>query len=100
MWHLPTTSVNEWLDRESDKFHPTKSNAVRRAEGSAQGDSSAGVGGIVGVGLICALIASVPMFLVACAFALQGVIYNVPPLRTKEIPYFDVISELINNPLR
>jgi 4-hydroxybenzoate polyprenyltransferase len=92
--------INEWLDRESDKLHPTKSrrSAVQKVlrrklvllEWAA----------FVGIGLICALIASVPTFLVACAFALQGIIYNVPPFRTKEIPYLDIISESINNPLR
>ena len=30
----------------------------------------------------------------------MGVAYNVPPLRTKELPYLDVLSESINNPLR
>jgi hypothetical protein len=40
------------------------------------------------------------MFLVACVFALQGLVYNVPPLRTKDKPYLDVLSESINNPLR
>jgi hypothetical protein len=33
-------------------------------------------------------------------FALQGIVYNVRPLRTKEKPYLDVISESVNNPLR
>jgi hypothetical protein len=36
----------------------------------------------------------------ACIFALQGIVYNVRPLRTKDKPYLDVISESINNPLR
>jgi 4-hydroxybenzoate polyprenyltransferase len=40
------------------------------------------------------------MFLVAIVFALQGVVYNVPPLRTKDRVYLDVISESVNNPLR
>jgi 4-hydroxybenzoate polyprenyltransferase len=30
----------------------------------------------------------------------MGVIYNVPPLRTKDRQYLDVLSESINNPLR
>ena len=30
----------------------------------------------------------------------MGLIYNVPPLRTKEWPYVDVLSESINNPIR
>ena len=40
------------------------------------------------------------MFLVAGIFALQGILYNVPPLRSKDTAYFDVISESVNNPLR
>ena len=31
---------------------------------------------------------------------LGGIAYNVPPLRTKEYPYLDVLSESVNNPLR
>jgi hypothetical protein len=30
----------------------------------------------------------------------MGCIYNVPPIRSKDIPYVDVLSESINNPLR
>jgi hypothetical protein len=30
----------------------------------------------------------------------MGVIYNLPPVRTKELPYLDVLSESVNNPLR
>jgi 4-hydroxybenzoate polyprenyltransferase len=40
------------------------------------------------------------LFVTGCIFALQGIFYNVPPLRTKEKAYLDVISESINNPLR
>jgi 4-hydroxybenzoate polyprenyltransferase len=39
---------------------------------------------------------------VASAVALwtMGLIYNVPPIRTKEHPYVDVLTESINNPIR
>jgi 4-hydroxybenzoate polyprenyltransferase len=30
----------------------------------------------------------------------MGIVYNVPPLRSKEQPYVDVLSESVNNPLR
>ena len=30
----------------------------------------------------------------------MGPVYNVPPIRTKEIPYVDVITESFNNPIR
>jgi 4-hydroxybenzoate polyprenyltransferase len=92
--------INEWFDREFDKFHPTKS---QRAAVKTQ--LSATViflewMGLVAVGLACAFAVSKTMVLTACAFALQGIIYNVPGIRTKDKAYLDVISESINNPLR
>ena len=92
--------INEWLDRESDKFHPTKSQRSAVQKVLRRKIVLLEWAAFVGAGLICALIASIPMFLVACVFALQGIIYNVAPLRTKQVPYLDVISESINNPLR
>lgn len=92
--------INEWLDRDFDKYHPAKSqrSAVQRelrgwmvlVEWLA----------FLGIGLGCAYMASKTMFLVAGLFALQGLVYNVAPMRTKDKPYLDVISESINNPLR
>ncbi len=31
---------------------------------------------------------------------LMGCIYNIPPVRSKDLPYIDVLSESVNNPLR
>src|SRR5215470_5158900 len=71
--------INEWFDRDFDKFHPTKS-ARAAVETPLNGNfillEWAGLGG---VGLLCALMASKIMFLVAGIFAFQGVVYNVPP---------------------
>jgi 4-hydroxybenzoate polyprenyltransferase len=92
--------INEYLDRNFDRHHPTKSN--RRAVLHEVRGSLVLVEWLVFLilGLSAALIANVTMFCIAFVFALQGVIYNVPPLRTKDKPYLDVISESINNPLR
>ena len=30
----------------------------------------------------------------------MGCIYNIPPVRSKDLPYLDVLSEAVNNPLR
>lgn len=92
--------INEYLDREFDKYHPTKSR--RRA---VERDLKGGVVALewitlVVVGLGAAWIASATMFFTAVVFALQGIVYNVQPLRSKDKPYWDVISESINNPLR
>jgi 4-hydroxybenzoate polyprenyltransferase len=92
--------INEYLDRDFDRHHPTKSQ--RRA---VQRNLSGTVvllewAALLTVGLISAYLASRTMFIVACIFAVQGVVYNVPPVRTKDKPYLDVISESVNNPLR
>ncbi len=92
--------INEWFDRQFDKYHPTKSQ-----RSAVQSEMSGQVialewGLLVIVGLTCALMANTLMFGVACVFAAQGIFYNVPPLRTKDKAYLDVISESINNPIR
>jgi len=92
--------INEFLDREFDKFHPTKSqrSAVRK-------DLKGGFVFIewailIVAGLAFAAAGGRLMLLAAVIFGLQGIFYNVPPLRTKDKPYLDVISESINNPVR
>src|SRR6185503_11381875 len=49
-----------------------------------------------------ALALSINFYFFASALSLwiMGVFYNVPPIRTKEWPYVDVLSESINNPIR
>jgi 4-hydroxybenzoate polyprenyltransferase len=92
--------INEWLDRDFDKHHPTKSqrSAVQR---ELQPDLVAleWLGFIV-AGLYAAYCANRSLLIIGCIFAMQGLAYNVPPIRTKDKTYFDVISESINNPLR
>jgi 4-hydroxybenzoate polyprenyltransferase len=92
--------INEWFDRDFDKFHPTKS---RRA--AVQTDLNGTIIllewlGLLVVGLGCAYANSPLMFILAAVFALQGLVYNVPPVRSKDKAHLDVISESINNPLR
>jgi 4-hydroxybenzoate polyprenyltransferase len=92
--------INEWMDREFDKFHPTK---VWRA--AVQNELEINIvliewAAFLAVGLACAFASSKSMFMFASIFAIQGIVYNVPPLRTKDKAYLDVISESINNPLR
>jgi 4-hydroxybenzoate polyprenyltransferase len=53
---------------------------------------------IVGVGL--GLTISIPYTLTLLVLWAMGCIYNIPPLRSKDAPYVDVLSEAVNNPLR
>ena len=93
-------AINEYLDRASDRFHPAKRHrtAVQTQLNGALVFLEWLV--LVALGLGAAAAAGTTMLLVAAVFALQGVFYNVPPLRTKDKAYLDVISESINNPLR
>ena len=93
-------TINEWLDRDYDKFHPTKS--LRASVQMALSGKLVALQWILLVmaGLVCAWLMGSVTLLVALVFALQGVVYNVPPIRLKDVTYFDVISESINNPLR
>jgi 4-hydroxybenzoate polyprenyltransferase len=92
--------INEWLDRDFDKFHPTKSKRPAVQKQLRKEIILVEWVMFLGLGLACAFMASKTMFIVASIFALQGIVYNVPPLRTKDKAYLDVISESINNPIR
>ena len=92
--------LNEILDAERDRFHPSKrgrpvpSGRVRIPLAVAEWIGLAVAGGVLGAPLGRAFLASL------AALWVMGLIYNVPPVRTKEVPYLDVLSEAVNNPLR
>jgi 4-hydroxybenzoate polyprenyltransferase len=93
-------AINEYLDREFDQHHPTKSK-----RSAVQRDLRGSLVAIewlcfIAVGLSLALIASKLMFFTTLAFGVQGTVYNAHPIRTKDKPFLDVISESVNNPLR
>lgn len=92
--------INEYLDRDFDRYHPTKSKrlAVQRQMSGRIVAMEWGL--FLIVGFVCAWASSPLLFVSAGLFALQGVVYNVNPLRSKNKAYLDVISESINNPIR
>ncbi|HKY80091.1 MAG TPA: UbiA family prenyltransferase [Sphingobium sp.] len=92
--------INEWLDRDFDAFHPHKSArpAVHRSLSAPIVYAEYLM--LLAVGLWLATWLGALFTWTALAFALSGVIYNVPPLRTKDRVYLDVVSESINNPIR
>jgi decaprenyl-phosphate phosphoribosyltransferase len=92
--------LNEILDASSDRFHRHKSDRP-----IAAGYISPAVAygewlilGVIGQS-IAAWIGS-SFFAVAIAFQLMAILYNVPPVRLKDLPYLDVLSEAVNSPLR
>ncbi|GGI86552.1 hypothetical protein GCM10007973_23770 [Polymorphobacter multimanifer] len=93
-------TINEYLDRDFDALHPTKSARTAVQVGLDPRMVALQWLVLVLVGLAAAGFAGRVMFIIACVFAAQGIVYNVRPSRSKDVPYFDVISEAINNPLR
>ncbi len=92
--------INEVLDAPFDRLHPTKKN--RPAARGLVNIPIAYVQWIimmllgVGVGLYIG-----KLFALTCvALWVMGCIYNFPPVRTKDVPYLDVLTESVNNPLR
>jgi decaprenyl-phosphate phosphoribosyltransferase len=53
---------------------------------------------VIGVGL--GLQVSTFFAIVVFILWVMGCIYNIPPVRSKDVPYVDVLSEAVNNPLR
>ncbi len=54
--------------------------------------------GVLGLGL--GRIISLLFVLTLLALWLMGCVYNIPPIRSKDVPYLDVLTEAINNPIR
>jgi decaprenyl-phosphate phosphoribosyltransferase len=92
--------INEVLDARSDLSHP-----VKRSRPVPSGKVSVPLAYVqwlalmlVGVGL--GFVVNRPFGLTMVALWVMGCVYNIRPIRSKDQPYVDVLSESINNPLR
>jgi 4-hydroxybenzoate polyprenyltransferase len=92
--------LNEILDAPSDLAHPTKRNRPVPAGRVNVGWAYLEWIALMATGLALGLYISKLFALTLLALWVMGCIYNVPPLRTKDLPYVDVLSEAVNNPLR
>jgi decaprenyl-phosphate phosphoribosyltransferase len=92
--------INEVIDAPSDIYHPTKfTRPVPSGHVSIRWAYAQWIAlMIVGVGL--GLTISIPFAATMFVLWIMGCVYNIPPLRSKDLPYLDVLSEAINNPLR
>lgn len=92
--------INEYLDAEFDKFHPTKKHRSV-VENNVKGSV------VFFLWIILTSIGTITGYFVNKSFMwmvlflwFMGVLYNVKPIRTKDIPFLDVLSESINNAIR
>lgn len=93
-------TINEWLDAETDRHHPVKCHRPSAAGRVRQPWVAVQWAGLALAGLGIAATLSTVFFAAALLLLLMGLVYNVPPVRTKDLAYFDVLSESINNPIR
>jgi decaprenyl-phosphate phosphoribosyltransferase len=92
--------INEILDAPYDRLHP-----IKRMRPAARGMVNLPLGYLqwillmaagVGIGYFIS-----PLFCITVAVLwIMGCFYNIRPMRTKDVPYLDVLSESVNNPLR
>jgi 4-hydroxybenzoate polyprenyltransferase len=92
--------INEVLDAPTDMHHP-----VKRHRPIPSGRVSLPLAylewiALGAVGLWLAKTVNWPFFATASALLIMGLAYNVPPVRTKQWAYLDVLTESVNNPLR
>jgi decaprenyl-phosphate phosphoribosyltransferase len=92
--------LNEILDARHDQFHPTKKYRPIPSGLVSTPVAYAEFGLLAVAGIALAYV--VNRYFAACGIALwiMGLLYNVPPIRLKDLPYADVLSESVNNPIR
>lgn len=102
-WAISTANyiINEIVDAPYDVHHP-----VKRHRPLIKGEIKKGPFILLGAALTAASFVltfsffSRPFFLSLLSLLVAGFIYNLKPIRTKDIPFLDAISESSNNPIR
>lgn len=102
-WGISTANyvLNEIVDRPYDVHHPTK-----RLRPLVSGEIKQTPFALLGLLLVVVCLgAAILLFdrtfvLSLSTLLAAGIVYNVRPIRTKDIPFLDSISESVNNPIR
>jgi len=93
-------TLNELLDAPFDRLHPSK---WMRPVPSGRVNVPLAYGQwivLMIAGIALGLRISPSFALTILILWVMGCIYNIPPIRSKDLPYVDVLSEAVNNPLR
>ena len=92
--------INEWLDAEFDKYHPTKKFRPVVSENMKFGYVMLEYVLLAAAGIGLSLLINRGFLAMEIWLLVMGIIYNVRPMRTKDIPFLDVITESVNNMIR
>lgn len=102
-WGISTANyiINEIADAPFDIHHPSKRHRPL-VKGEIKKPPFLLYGIIISLfSLVCAyLFFSFSFFLSLLSLLFAGFLYNIKPIRTKDIPFLDSISESANNPIR
>jgi len=92
--------LNEMLAAPFDRHHP---DTRRRPVASGQVSIPLAYAQwllLLAASVMVGLLVSLPFALIVGSLWIMGCIYNVRPIRSKDIPYLDVLTEAVNNPIR
>lgn len=92
--------INEWIDAKFDRFHPIKKNRPSVTKDLNPKIIYTEYVILAVVGLAISWQINISFFYAEVLLLIMGILYNVEPIRTKDKPYIDVLSESINNPIR
>jgi 4-hydroxybenzoate polyprenyltransferase len=92
--------INEWLDANNDKFHYEKKNRAVASRNLKTKYIIFEYLVFALLGILISICISRAVLILELCLLLMGIVYNVRPIRLKEFPYIDVISESINNAIR
>ncbi|MBR3912866.1 MAG: UbiA prenyltransferase family protein [Alphaproteobacteria bacterium] len=92
--------INEYLDAKFDKFHPIKCKRPLVSKNISPLYILLEYVLLLTGGLLFAYYISPIIFKLEILLTIMGIIYNVQPIRSKDIPFLDVLSESFNMAIR
>ena len=92
--------INEYLDSKFDKYHPVKKNRPAVKNKFKLIHVLIIYFSLIVSSFIIAYDANLKFKLLLLLLLVMGVLYNVNPIRLKDKPYLDILSESLNNPIR
>jgi decaprenyl-phosphate phosphoribosyltransferase len=93
--------LNEWLDRESDSYHPTKKFRPCVTGEICLRDVIIVYSFLVASSILLSVfLLNLLNLVLIIIFLIFGLVYNVYPIRAKDVFIFDSLVEAANNPVR
>jgi 4-hydroxybenzoate polyprenyltransferase len=92
--------INEIRDAPSDRYHPIKWHRPLAAGRVEPAKAYILWILLMVAGLGVGFLVSTQFGVTLVALWIMGCVYNIPPLRTKDVVHLDVLSEAVNNPIR